>query len=178
MLTLDARTSHLLAIDFQARLMPAIHDSAPVVQNANRLLLAARRLGLPVTYTEQNPKGLGSTLPELAPEPGEIVLHKMTFDACRTAGVAAHLDGNAALVVMGCEAHVCVLQTVLGLLSGGRRVYVVADAIGSRMEENRRAALGRMAHHGAEIVTTEMVIFEWLASAEHPEFRDIVKLIK
>lgn len=178
MLTIDARSSHLLVIDFQARLMPAIHDSAPVVQNAGRLLSAARRLELPISYTEQNPKGLGTTLPELAPEPGEEVLHKMTFDACRTPEVTAHLADNTALVVMGCEAHVCVLQTVLGLLSDGRRVYVVADAIGSRMEENRRAALGRMAHHGAEIVTTEMVIFEWLASADHPEFRDIVKLVK
>ncbi|MDT8328744.1 MAG: isochorismatase family protein [Roseovarius sp.] len=178
MLTLDARASHLLVIDFQARLMPAIHDSAPVVQNAGRLLAAARRLELPISYTEQNPKGLGTTLPELAPEPGEAVLHKMTFDACRTPEVAKALAGTDALVVLGCEAHVCVLQTVLGLIAAGRRVYVVADAIGSRMEENRRAALGRMDRHGAEIVTTEMVVFEWLASAEHPEFREIVKLIK
>ena len=71
MLTIDARTSHLLVIDFQARLMPAIHDSAPVVQNAGRLLSAARRLELPISYTEQNPKGLGTTLPELAPEPDD-----------------------------------------------------------------------------------------------------------
>lgn len=178
MLTLDAARSHLLVIDFQARLIPAIPDSAPIIQNANRLLSVARRLGVAVSYTEQNPKGLGTTLPELAPEAGEAVLHKMSFDACRTPEAAAHLTGDADLVVMGCEAHVCVLQTVLGLLSAGRKVYIVADAIGSRMEENRRAALGRMERHGAEIVTTEMVVFEWLASAEHPDFRAILNLLK
>ena len=178
MLTLDAARSHLLVIDFQARLVPAIHDGASVVRNAHRLLAAARRLNVPISYTEQNPRGLGPTLPELAPEPGETVLHKMTFDACRTPGVAAHLAGDADLVVIGCEAHVCLLQTVLGLLSAGRKVYVVADAIGSRMVENRRTALGRMERHGAETVTTEMVVFEWLACAGHPDFREILKLIK
>ncbi|MDA3857540.1 MAG: isochorismatase family protein, partial [Roseovarius sp.] len=86
--------------------------------------------------------------------------------------------GDADLVVIGCEAHVCLLQTVLGLLSAGRKVYVVADAIGSRMVESRCTALGRMERHGAEIVTTEMVVFEWLSSAEHPEFREMLKLIK
>jgi len=178
MLTLDAARSHLLVIDFQARLMPAIHDGARVVQNAHRLLSAARRLKLPISYTEQNPEGLGPTLPALAPEPGETVLHKMTFDACRTPEAAAHLAGDADFVVIGCEAHVCLLQTVLGLLSAGRKVYVVADAIGSRMVENRITALRRMERHGAEIVTTEMVVFEWLASAEHPDFKALLKHIK
>ena len=178
MLTVDAARTHLLVIDFQARLMPAIHNSGAVVQNVHRLLSAARRLKLPITFTEQNPKGLGTTLPALAPEPGETVLHKMTFDACRTPEAAAHLAGDCDLVVIGCEAHVCLLQTILGLLSDGRKVYVVADAIGSRMEENRRTALGRMARHGAEVVTTEMVLFEWLASADHPDFRGVLDLIK
>ncbi|SFN36410.1 Isochorismate hydrolase [Roseovarius lutimaris] len=178
MLTLDAARSHLLVIDFQARLMPAIHDGARVVQNAHRLLSAARRLKLPISYTEQNPEGLGPTLSALAPEPGETVLHKMTFDACRTPEAAAHLAGDADFVVIGCEAHVCLLQTVLGLLSAGRKVYVVADAIGSRMVESRTTALRRMERHGAEIVTTEMVVFEWLASAEHPDFKALLKLIK
>lgn len=178
MLTLDAARSHLLVIDFQARLMPAIHDGARVVQNAHRLLSAARRLKLPISYTEQNPEGLGPTLPELAPQAGETMLHKMTFDACRTPEAAARLAGDADFVVNGCEAHVCLLQTVLGLLSAGRKVYVVADAIGSRMVESRTTALRRMERHGAEIVTTEMVVFEWLASAEHPDFKALLNLIK
>jgi nicotinamidase-related amidase len=82
------------------------------------------------------------------------------------------------VVVAGCEAHVCVLQTVLGLIDSGRRVFVVQDAIGSRRAENKEAAVRRMERHGAEIVTTEMVVFEWLGSAEHPRFREAVALIK
>ncbi|HEX5452212.1 MAG TPA: isochorismatase family protein, partial [Stellaceae bacterium] len=78
----------------------------------------------------------------------------------------------------GCETHVCVLQTALGLLAAGRRVAMVRDAVGSRRAESKEAALRRLERHGAEIVTTEMVAFEWLATAEHPRFRDIVRLIK
>ena len=91
---------------------------------------------------------------------------------------AARLAGDTALVVCGCEAHVCVLQTVLGLRATGRQVFVVADAVGSRIEANRKAGLARMQAHGAEIVTTEMVIFEWLGSAAHPAFKTLMPLIK
>jgi nicotinamidase-related amidase len=81
-------------------------------------------------------------------------------------------------VICGCEAHVCVGQTVLSLLDHRRRVVVVADAIGSRAPESREIALNRMASYGAEIVTTEMVLFEWLRTAEHPQFRPVSKLIR
>ena len=80
--------------------------------------------------------------------------------------------------MIGCEAHVCVQQSVLGLLQLGRKVYVVRDAIGSRAPESKETAIRRMERHGAEIVTTEMVIFEWLGTADHPRFRDAVALIK
>ncbi|NCQ25678.1 MAG: isochorismatase [Rhodobacteraceae bacterium CG17_big_fil_post_rev_8_21_14_2_50_63_15] len=178
MLTIDLAQSHLLVIDFQTRLMAAIPDAPAVVQNARRLITAARRLHLPVSFTEQNPHGLGPTLPDLAPQAGEAVLGKMTFDALRTEPIARHLDDGRAVVVVGCEAHVCVLQTVLGLLDHDRRVHVVVDAIASRMAGNRDTALGRMERHGAELVTTEMVLFEWLDSADHPDFREILRLIK
>lgn len=177
MLTLATTGSALLAIDLQARLMPAIAGGDAVLRNVGRLVKAARRLAVPVLFTEQNPRGLGATAPELAPQPGEVA-EKMSFDALRAAGLEGRLDAERALVVAGCEAHVCVLQTVLGLLAAGRKVYVVADAVGSRDPENRRLALDRMARHGAEIVSTEMVLFEWLGDANHPDFREIVALIK
>ncbi|MGZ8367401.1 MAG: isochorismatase family protein, partial [Rhodoplanes sp.] len=82
------------------------------------------------------------------------------------------------VIVTGCEAHVCVLQTALGLLDAGRRVYVVRDAIGSRRAESKEAAIRRMERHGADIVTTEMVVFEWLETAEHPRFRAAAALIR
>ena len=175
---LDASCSHLLLIDFQARLMPAIHDGDTVTTQAAKLLSAARLVDLPRSYTEQNAGKLGGTVTNLAPEKGETVLSKMSFDACRNSAVTDDLSSNATLIVAGCEAHVCVLQTVLGLLDRGKRVAVAADATGSRTPANRDAALARMAVHGAEIVTTEMVLFEWLGSAEHAQFRAIMQLIK
>lgn len=172
---LNAATSQLLVIDLQARLMPAIHEGAGVVANAGRVLSAARRLAVPVTFTEQNPRGLGATLRELAPIADEAVLSKKCFDAGRSGDLP---DTGRDFVVLGCEAHVCVLQTVLGLSHRGHGVSVVADATGSRRAASRDAALMRMARHGVEVVTTEMVLFEWLGSAEHPAFREITALIK
>jgi nicotinamidase-related amidase len=177
MLTLDRHTSGLLLIDFQTRLMPAIEDRATVVANARRLLDAAMMFKVPALITEENPAGLGETAPELA-EPGVPVFHKMTFDACRMPDFRAALPDRRDLVVAGCETHVCVLQTVLGLVEAGRHVYLVRDAVGSRRAESKETAIRRMERHGAEIVTTEMVIFEWLGSAVDPRFRDALRLVR
>lgn len=170
--------STLLMIDFQAKLMRAIDDAATAIGNAGRLLGAAQMLGVPVLFTEQNVKGLGATVPELSSRANGPVAHKMTFDACRAAGFAEMLADRPEVIVTGCEAHVCVLQTALGLLDAGRRVYVVRDAIGSRRAESKEAAIRRMERHGADIVTTEMVVFEWLETAEHPRFRAAAALIR
>lgn len=167
----------LLAIDFQARLMPAIHDGAQVLANARRLIAAADLLGLPLLATEQNPGGLGQTVPDLLPAETQVI-PKMTFDACAAQGFAEALGTTQTVIVTGCEAHVCVLQTVTGLLGLNRRVVVVCDAIGSRAVTSRIAALERMVRFGAEILTTEMVVFELLGAATHPRFRDVVALIK
>src|SRR5205814_10272743 len=121
---------------------------------------------------EQNPKGLGprgSGLPR--PEGTVRVVAKVEFAACRAKGVIDALPPGHHIVVAGCEAHICVLQTVLGLLDRSRRAYVVADAIGSRRPENKAAALSRLARAGAEVVTTEMVLFEWLGTADDPAFK-------
>lgn len=174
---LDADTSFLLVVDFQARLMPAIDQGSVAVANARRLLDAARLLEVPALFTEQNPRGLGPTIPELATD-GHPVARKMTFDSTRGPGFLDRLPADRSIVVAGCEAHVCVLQTVLGLLDHGRRVWVVRDAVGARRLENKEAALRRMERHGAEVVTTEMVVFEWLATAEHPRFREALALIR
>ena len=178
MKTLSADTSFLLIVDVQARLMPAIADADAVIANCRRLVDSAARLAVPALFTEQNPRGLGATIPALEPDAGTVVAQKMTFDACRAPGFLEQLPGRRDAVVAGCEAHVCGLQTVLGLLDAGRRVFVVRDAIGARRAESKETALRRMERHGAEIVTTEMVLFEWLGSADHPKFREIVASIK
>ncbi len=168
----------MLVVDFQTRLMPAIEGGAAAVANARRLLAAAAMFGVPILVTEQNSGGLGTTLPELAAHANGRIAHKMTFDACRTAGFAERLGDRRDLVVAGCETHVCVLQTVLGLIDAGRHVYLVRDAVGSRRAESKETAIRRMACHGAEIVTTEMVVFEWLGTADDPRLRDAIALIK
>jgi nicotinamidase-related amidase len=177
--TLDRSRSVLALIDLQERLVPAIAGGDEVVANAARLLSAAEQLGVPVLMTEQNPKGLGPTVPGVARPDGTVpVVAKMEFDACRARGVVDALPPGHHIVVAGCEAHVCVLQTVLGLLDRSRRAYVVADAIGSRRPENKAAALARLDRAGAEIVTTEMVLFEWLGTAEDPAFKPVIALVK
>ena len=177
--TIDRSRSILVLIDFQAKLMPVISGAEEVVANAGRLLAAADHLQVSVLMTEQNPKGLGPTVPELArPEGAVPVVAKMEFDACRAHGLLDALPAGHHIVVAGCEAHVCVLQTVLGLLGRSRRVYVVADAVGSRRPENKEAALRRLERGGAEVVTTEMVIFEWLGTADDPAFKPVIALVK
>ncbi|WP_336811910.1 isochorismatase family protein [Bosea sp. MMO-172] len=173
---LSAGNAMLVVIDFQAKLMPAIHDGETVLLNAGRLAEAARLLDVPAVLTEQYPRGLGATVPALAEVAPAVT--KMSFDACAEPAFLEAVAGDRELVVCGCEAHVCVGQTVLTLLEHRRRVVVVADAVGSRVPLSREIALQRMASHGAEIVTTEMVLFEWLRSAEHPQFRTVSKLIR
>jgi nicotinamidase-related amidase len=177
MRTLDPAAGTLLLIDLQARLMPAIEGNTAVIANAKRLRDAAGMLGVPLLYTEQNPKGLGATVPEVASNSAPVV-RKMSFDASAAPNFPAAPPERPQLVVVGCEAHVCVLQTVLGLLDQGRDVFVVRDAIGSRRAESKETAIARMERHGAEIVTTEMVVFEWLATADNPRFRELSGLIK
>ncbi|NMH96673.1 isochorismatase family protein [Pseudonocardia acidicola] len=175
---ISAADSVLLLVDLQQRLMPAIAGGEAVVANAVRLAEGAGLLGVPVAATEQNPDGLGPTVPEVAGYP-QLVLAKTAFGATAEPGFDSLLPpGRGEIVVAGCEAHVCVLQTVLGLRAAGRRVMLVADAIGSRDPANRAAAIERARGHGAEIVTTEMVLFEWLADSTHPRFREVQKLIR
>jgi nicotinamidase-related amidase len=174
---IERERSALLVVDFQVRLMPAIDDGAAAVANAQRLIDAAEMLEVPILFTEQNARGLGGTVPELRPDAAHLA-HKMTFDACRMPGFLAALPDRPDLIVAGCETHVCVLQTVLGLLKAGRRIFAVRDAMGSRRAESKETALRRMERNGAEIVTTEMVLFELLGTAEDPRLRRILDLVR
>jgi nicotinamidase-related amidase len=175
---LTARDSVLLLVDLQQRLVPALHDSETVVARAARLAEAAQLLGVPICATEQYPEGLGPTVEPLAGYPQNVVANT-AFPATGAPGAATLFPpGTAEVVVAGCEAHVCVLQTVVELLGEGLRVAVVADAIGSRDPASVTAALDRMARHGAEVVTSEMVLFEWVRDSTHPRFREVQKLLR
>jgi nicotinamidase-related amidase len=168
---LSAGSSVLLVVDLQERLMPAISGAPRVLENAARLVQAATRLDVAVTTTEQDPDKLGPTVGPVAALLPSPAVTKSTF--------AADLAfPGSTVVVCGCEAHVCVLATVLALRATGHDVAVVADAVGSRSPENRDVALARMRAHGVDVVTTEMVVFEWLGSSRNPAFREVQKLIK
>jgi nicotinamidase-related amidase len=176
---LSTQRSVLLVIDMQERLMPAMHDGGEVTARAVRLAEAAGLLGVPVVATEQYPAGLGPTVGALAGYPAKV-LAKTAFSAVAAPGFGDLLpDGTDSVVVTGVEAHVCVLQTVLDLLAAGSyQVALAADACGSRFASDKGAALDRARQHGAEIVTSEMVLFEWLRDAGHPKFREVQKLLK
>ena len=198
---IDVDESQLVRVDFQPRLQVAMHEAEAVWANASRLAQAARLLDVPVWGTEQNPSKLGALSPELR-DVCQRVLAKMQFSAVEE-GLAEWLQpppaaprGNArslprhlqkpqpeqpgrkSIVLAGVEAHVCLLQTALDLLDEEFEVWVVTDACASRTERNRDAAYDRLAGAGAELVTTEMVLFEWLRTAEHPDFKAVQALIK
>lgn len=180
MTTLDRGRAALVLIDLQARLLPAIAGHERVLERALRLLAAARLLDVPVVATEHCPDRIGATVPALAAKLDAGEVHaKRAFSAaglaCFPRLVAA---GRDQLVLAGTEAHVCVLQTALGLRAGGAQVAVVADAVGSRAALDLELGLARLARAGVEIVSSEMVLFEWLGSADDPAFKPVHRLLR
>lgn len=182
--------SLLLVVDLQARLAPAIFESERVVANSVRLLGAARQLDVPAFVSEQYVQGLGPSLEavrlaalgEAPAGPGKVArfFEKTHFSCAAEPGVLELLQSarRPQVVLTGTETHVCVLQTAFGLLAAGFEVFLVADAASSRTADNRQAAIERMRAGGIRIVTTEMVLFEWLQRAATDEFRALLPLIK
>ncbi|MGH8799589.1 MAG: hydrolase [Casimicrobiaceae bacterium] len=172
---IDAERSMLLAIDLQEKMLPAIADHAEVASNCAWLLRAATRIGVPVAGIEQNPRGLGPLVPEIrALLPERAVATKTHFSSV-AARALRDLPGadRAQIVIIGVEAHVCVLQSALDLYHEGKEVYCVADCVGSRRQLDRDVALARMRQAGVRIVSREMVVFEWLADAATPLFKAV-----
>lgn len=178
---LTADQTLLITIDIQDRLLPAIHDGARVQRNAAILLQAANILQIPALLTEQYPKGLGRTVPQIRAAAGDSpMLEKVHFSAWGDDAIRAHIQGlqRPSVVITGVEAHVCVLQTALDMAAAGYRVAVVTDAISSRHPDSAMVARDRMADAGITLATTEMCIFEWLGTASHPAFKALSALIK
>lgn len=182
---LEAKRGQLLLVDIQERLFPHIENAKSLLANIEVLVAAAMELGIPITLTEQYPKGLGPTITPLGKRMGDVpVFEKLHFSCAADPDIRRHIrhletaEGRDQVVIVGTEAHVCVLQSALGFMQGGHHVAVVADAVGSRQNESRDMALARLAHHDMEIVTTEMVLFEWMHKAGTDQFRTLSKLIK
>ena len=175
--TLQRDRTALVVVDVQEAFRPAVGEFDAVVHNAARLVRGARILGLPILVTEQYPRGLGATVPELAEHLDGIPrLEKVEFDATGVDGF--ELGGRDQALLCGIEAHVCVAQTAAGLLDRDVDVQVAADAVSSRTAANRRAGLAKMEACGAVLTSTEMALFELLGRAGTPEFKAIQALVK
>jgi nicotinamidase-related amidase len=172
---IDRNRSSLLLIDMQERLLPAMDDAQRLIDNAVWMVRIAQRLGVPVLVSEQYPKGLGPTVSELRELiPAGNIVSKMHFSCVADGCLKPLLDASRPQVVMlGVEAHICVLQTAMDLQSSGRQVFVAADCVASRDPANRGLALERLRQHGVVVVSREMVAFEWLGAAGSEEFREI-----
>jgi len=176
--TLTSEDTVLMVIDIQERLAPVMKYRDQVIDNTNLLLATAKKLAVPVIVTEQNPKGLGKTVPALNIETG-MVFEKITFCGC-TPEVLAALNRLARkkIIVAGMETHVCVLQTVRGLLEHGYQVFVVGDAVCSCTKQNYKNALSQLLQMGSVVTNTETVFFDMLKQANTPEFRELLPLVK
>jgi nicotinamidase-related amidase len=188
---LDAARSVVVVIDLQGKLMEMIHRPALVVAATQRLMKLAELFGVPVVLTEQYPRGLGATHPEVRAAFDALAtptrfLDKTSFGCCGDAAFAAALDelrprpvgARRQVVVAGIEAHVCVMQTVIELLRGGDEVHLCWDCVSGRGEEHRRHALERMAAAGAVVTNHESVGFEWARDKDHPQFKAMSALFK
>ncbi len=171
----------LVLVDVQTKLAPAMHDKEVLLVNLERLVRGVRILGVPILWTEQNPVGLGSTLPEFADLlPDQKPVSKFSFSCCGSEQFRNELNAlkRKNLLIAGIEAHVCVYQTAADLIHLQYEVQIVADAVASRTPENKRIGLEKSKSVGASLTSTETVLFELLKDAKNEKFKEIVKIVK
>jgi nicotinamidase-related amidase len=173
---LDRNRTALLVVDVQEGFRPVIDGFDEVAANTAKLVQGARILGLPIVVTEQYPKGLGATVPEVGLTDDEQPLEKTVFAAPRAEGF--DLQGRDQVVVCGIETHICVHQSVADLREQGLEVQVASDAVSSRTPENRALGLERAVEAGAKVTSVEMALFELLGAAGSDEFKQVQRLIK
>lgn len=176
-------SSQMLVVDIQSRLAPHLHNVEQMVLRATQILTGAQLFDIPITVAEQYPQGLGPSVDPINPFIQENRFEKTTFSCFGSVEITQRLDnfkaaGRNTLIVLGCEAHVCVLQTVIDALDLAYRVVVVDDAVSSRNVNDLKIAKTRLSKAGGEYVTTEMLLFEWTQGKDAKEFKDISSLVK
>jgi nicotinamidase-related amidase len=177
MTRLERDRTALLVVDVQEGFRPVIEGFEAVARCTATLVQGAQVLGVPVLVTEQYPKGLGPTVPEVAEHlDGVERIEKTVFSAPDADGF--DLAGRDQVVVCGIEAHICVMQSALALLDRDLQVQVAADAVSSRAKLDREVGLERVREAGAGITTVETALFELLGAAGTPEFKDVQRLVK
>lgn len=169
----------LIVVDVQTKLLPAVRQGELLTHNVLRLLKGAKLLGVPTFATQQYPKGLGPTIPELTPYLDQT-WDKRAFSIAECDELFAKLRdaGIFKVLVCGVETHVCVAQSVLDLLANGFRTFVAVDATSSRQAADAEIALRRLDSAGATLTTTEAALFELCETSLHPQFKAISELVK
>jgi len=178
---LEIRESTLVVVDVQGKLAQLMADKEALFQNIRILIQAAKLLEIPILWCQQVPQALGPTVPEIAELlTGLEPIDKASFSCCGDEQFVSRLSAldRRQVLLCGIETHICIYQTARDLLGRGQEVTVLADAVSSRTLENRRIALERLACEGAAVASTEMVLFELLKTAKHPQFKPIAKLVK
>lgn len=179
MLTTDKTV--LVVIDMQGKLAQSMHCRELLFENVQKIIKGAQVLGMPMLMTEQNPKGLGPTIPEIADlVPGVRRIPKLSFSCCGDESFSKELSGlqRRQVLLSGIEAHVCLYQTTVDLVASGYEVHVLADAVSSRTAENKAIGLQKMKDAGAGITSVEAALFELLRVAEGPAFKQIISILK
>jgi nicotinamidase-related amidase len=178
---LNVENTVLVVIDVQGNLAQLMHEKDLLFENVQKIIKGAQILAIPMVVTEQNPRGLGPTVPEIAYLLADIEpIDKMSFSCCGSARFMEELRATSRkqVLIAGIEAHVCVYQTTMELLHLGYEVQIVADAISSRVASNKEIALGKMSAGGAALTSTEMALFELLRTAESGKFKEILRIVK
>jgi nicotinamidase-related amidase len=171
----------LLIVDIQGNLAYSMHGKELLFKNVQKLIKGIKALGIPILWVEQNPQGLGPTIPEIADILSDIQpISKMSFSCCRNDRFMQALKAlnRKQVLIAGIEAHVCVYQTAVDLVDLGYEVQVVTDAVSSRNMENKGIGLQKMRDSGVSLTSVETALFELLKVAEGEQFRDILKIVK
>jgi len=176
---LDIQNCCLVVVDLQGKLAQLMHEKEKLFENVAVLIKAAKILSIPIIWCQQVPEALGATIGEIAELLGDNEpVNKATFSCCGNEKFNERCGNKKQILLCGIETHVCIYQTAVDLKTQGREVYIIADAVSSRTQQNKQIALERIRATGAIISSTEMALFELLKTAKHPNFREIAKLIK
>jgi nicotinamidase-related amidase len=178
---LDIEKCTLVVVDVQGRLAQLMYGREALLKNIQILIKAAKILDIPIVWCQQVPDSLGPTVPEIAELLSDTEpINKASFSCCGDERFISRLNSldRQQVLLCGIETHVCIYQTAVDLCSRGYEVSVAADAVSSRTEENKQTAIAKMQTMGINIYSTEMALFELLKTAEHPQFKQIAKLIK
>ena len=178
---LTAHDTTLLVVDIQEKLARAMHAREEFIANVQRLVRGARALGVPIVWAEQNPKGLGPTVPEVAELLRDLTpISKFSFSCGASEPCMQELRriNRTHVLIAGIETHICVYQTAAELTLAGFQVEVVADACASRTPQHKHIGLDKCREAGATVTSVETALFELLKVAEGPLFKELLNIVK